>query len=94
MKQVNDSNYSCSYGAVMDELRYIKSINPIKPGNTFNNDPASFAEYCNMQANAFNEWHQQAEEMRQCRDIAQPNYRSIARMSGRTVNGTIVSATP
>lgn len=34
------------------EAEYIKSINPKAPGDTFNNDPACFARYIAMQANA------------------------------------------
>lgn len=34
------------------EADYIKSINPKSPGDCFNNDPACFARYIAMQANA------------------------------------------
>ena len=34
------------------ERKYIESINPQHPGDTFNNDPNCFKRYCKMQADA------------------------------------------
>lgn len=39
-----------------EERQYIKFVNPLKPGKTFNNDPACFARYCEMQLKAFKEF--------------------------------------
>ena len=73
------------------ELDYIKSVNPTSPGSNFDNDRTFFAEYCNMQANHFEHGFPLiAEEMRQCRDIAKPNFRATARKNGRIVAGTKV----
>ena len=67
-----------------DELIYIKSINPVAPPSEHNCDRATFAEYCNMQANslAVAGFHLIALEITQARDIAKPNYRSSKRNEG------------
>ncbi len=70
------------------ELAYIKSKDPVYPGDSFNNDADCFARYCNMQANAFDQWPLIAEEMRQSRDIANPTFRSDARKAGWLIEGT------
>ena len=52
-----------------DEVRYIQSVNPRNPGPGFNDDPACFARYREMQAaHAEESGHaQQANQMRMIR---------------------------
>jgi len=73
------------------EADFIASVDPKNPGKSFNASPECFARYCNMQANHYQDWPLIAENMRQARDIADPEFRSKARASGATVNGTIVT---
>lgn len=66
------------------ELAFIRSIDPHNPGTAFNHDPLCFARYCNMQANhAYaSGFPLTAHDVLQCRDIANPNFRSEARDLG------------
>jgi len=54
------------------ELTYLKTINPKKPGDDFNNNPDCFARYCDMQAKQCFKIgaHLTGEEIIQIRDIA------------------------
>ena len=73
-----------------NELNYIKSVNPKRPGKSFNHDPDCFAEYCNMQANTMlhSGYRLLAHECTQSRDIAKPMYRStMARVYGNETIG-------
>ena len=56
------------------EAEYIRSVNPINPGDSFNNDPECFATYCDMQANSMLalgmvKWAH-VKDVRDARDIA------------------------
>jgi hypothetical protein len=61
-----------SYEECKEELAYINSVNPAKPGKNFGNDPACFASYCDMQAKTVERsgFRLIANDMRQARDIA------------------------
>lgn len=39
-----------------EERQYILSVDPKNPGKAFNDDPACFAGYCQMQLNSFMQW--------------------------------------
>lgn len=63
------------------ELRFIESVDPRNPGETFNHDPDCFARYCNMQANAAlrDGLRVLSMDILQYRDAACPDFRSRVR---------------
>jgi hypothetical protein len=75
------------------ELAYLATVNPVSPGAAFNDDPACFARYANMQANHMlaSGFPIMAHDATQYRDIASPEYRTIAREAGNYVNGVFVA---
>ncbi len=79
----------------VSEADYIHSVNPKNPGINFNNNPACFARYCNMQANEAlkDGFVLISQEILQCRDIAVPTFRSQSRELGLEVNGLYVNGT-
>jgi hypothetical protein len=79
-----------TYEECITERNYILSINPVNPGETFNNDPQCFANYCNMQADIIGQrFPLMAHEIRQARDIAEPGFRSRVRQEGGRVDGIL-----
>jgi len=77
-----------------EEHRFIESVNPRAPGVSFNHDPECFARYCNMQANCadVDGFHLVAEDIRQARDIADPEFRTKTQAAGGAVYGTVAFA--
>lgn len=83
-----------TYEQAMQELNYVRGVDPRAVGANFNYDPRCFARYCNSMANAIDRagFHLVAEDVRQARDVANPEFRSEARAAGRKVAGTVVAA--
>lgn len=77
----------------LEKLDYIQAFNPVAPGENFEDNRSTFADYCNDQANACDcdGFSRIAEMFRLVRDMASPNYRSIAGGEGRIVVGTYVT---